>query len=514
METNRWPSRLAGTSVLARVRLVTCVFGVLDVLPSLGSLDHGRPASRVLAAALALLAITGMIVSTLPRRRAALADPLLLAPLAVLAGSTLVDPRPTTGLCIGICTAQSLYGSTRSAVLRAAMFLPVVPLAALLNPHSPVAWYDPSVLSLVPLTALFTGLMRALKSSLEAQQENGAREALLASTGRRLLGCTDVAEVRAIMKDAAGSLCELTPGLVVLSVERHGSDWRVLRAYGTEAYGVGSGVGDGLVGAAVPEGDARATDALRDLVPGTSSWLSTAHHVTTAGAEEARALIGLHKPIPQAVYDSVISFGAQLEMAEKTCRAHAEMTHRAHHDELTAMPNRAVFLARLTQAVQTSHAGGGCAVMVIDLDDFKLVNDTLGHGAGDSLLVEIARRMAEVVSEHGIAARFGGDEFAVLLPEPTSPDLALDLAHQLRARLLEPVELPEGTVSVGCSIGLAHSRPGSTPEDLTRNADIAMYAAKAGGKNRVEDFSEDRHGGIAKDRRSQERGRGLVGQQV
>lgn len=514
MTTNRRLTGLSAMPVLTRVRLLTCIVGVFADLSLLGGLDHDQPRLRLLAGTLAILAIDGMIVSTFLRRRALTPDPLLLAPLAVLAGSVLQDPRATTGLCIGIVTSQSLYGSTRTACVRLATIVPVLPLSVALDPHSPVSWHDPSVLSLAPVVMLFTVLMRVLKSSLETQAENSAREALVADTSRRLLGCTGVTEVRAIMTEADAKLCELTPGMVLLSVERRGGAWRVLGAYGTAAYGVDESV----LGACVPAGDApadeRAVEALRALVPGTRSWRSVAHHVVSEDAEEARVLIGMHRPIPPAVQDAVVSVAAQLSMAETTCRAHAELTRKAHHDELTEMPNRVVFFGRLSRAVEAAAAGEGCAVLIIDLDDFKMVNDTLGHGAGDELLVEIARRMTEVVDVHGTAARFGGDEFAVLLPGLRQPELAMDLAHQLRARLLEPVELAEGTVSVGCSIGVAYSHPGCSDQDLTRHADIAMYAAKAGGKNRVESFTEDRHGGIAHDRRMQDRAAGRVRERV
>ena len=310
------------------------------------------------------------------------------------------------------------------------------------------------------------------------------------------------------MAEAAAELIAQTPGLVLAVTTCHGSGVTVLRGYGL--------AGD-VAGTFLPIGAAAPLDkaALDAALGARRDWRSIELDQDPTGRHDGDLLlVGLDRRIPDALLDSVRTLSAQTTMAESACHAHAELSHQAHHDELTAMPNRAVFFSRLSRTVEAIQGGGRCAVMIIDLDDFKLVNDTLGHGAGDGLLVEIGRRMLEVIGEHGGAARLGGDEFAVLLPDLAHPELALDLAGQLRTRLLEAVELPAGSVTVGCSIGVAYGRPGCEAGDLMRQADIAMYAAKAGGKNRVEDFSEDRHGGIAHDRRMQDRVAGRVPERV
>ncbi|MFI7589838.1 diguanylate cyclase domain-containing protein [Spongisporangium articulatum] len=494
--------RLSAMPVLNRIRLITVVFGVLATVALTGQLDTSRPGPEVGVALAAMATIALTMVLTYARGQVLVVDPLLPL-LVVVFGAAVQDPRATTGVCVGIVVAQSFYGSTRRAAVRAGLLVPVLPLAVRFNPNADFGALDPSVLSLIPIFMIFTLLIRVLKGSLESQVETSAREALLAATSRRLLGCTDLDEVRSIVTRAGGELVTRTPGLVVLTVVRHGVRARVLRAYG---------VAEDLVGLSVPiEAAARgAGESLDGLVGGRRHWrvieldhdvLGAVHGDTCEDGD--LLLLGLDRRIPESVIDAFSSLSAQMSMAETACRAHAELEHRAHHDELTAMPNRAVVFHRLAVSLEEAAARGvTAAVMVIDLDDFKTVNDTYGHGGGDALLVEIARRMVEVVGKDGMAARFGGDEFAVLMPS-TDRSAATRLAHALRARLLEPVAMGNAAVTVGCSIGLALSDGERTATDLVRCADIAMYAAKAGGKNRVEDFSEERHGAIAEQRIAQ-----------
>jgi diguanylate cyclase (GGDEF)-like protein len=137
-------------------------------------------------------------------------------------------------------------------------------------------------------------------------------------------------------------------------------------------------------------------------------------------------------------------------------------------------------------------------VLHLDLDDFKVVNDTFGHTAGDELLVEVARRLRAVAGRAGTAARIGGDEFVVVLPDAADPALARRVAERLIAVLDEPVRLRETTVPVRASVGIAHAAPGLSAGDVVRCADIAMYTAKGEGKHRVEHFDPAQHGRIAR----------------
>ncbi|MET9884463.1 EAL domain-containing protein [Streptomyces sp. NPDC006430] len=174
-------------------------------------------------------------------------------------------------------------------------------------------------------------------------------------------------------------------------------------------------------------------------------------------------------------------------------RLQAQLQHSAEHDPLTDLPNRALFTRRVRQALTGRRAGDhSTAVLFIDLDGFKAVNDTIGHQAGDELLIEAARRLQDSVRAGDTAARLGGDEFAALITGDGSRDHSArayqvhEIADRLRTTLSQPYRIAGSEVRVAASIGVAFADPGITPSDLMRNADLAMYRAKAGGKDRVE----------------------------
>ncbi|MFD3512114.1 putative bifunctional diguanylate cyclase/phosphodiesterase [Streptomyces sp. NPDC058657] len=174
-------------------------------------------------------------------------------------------------------------------------------------------------------------------------------------------------------------------------------------------------------------------------------------------------------------------------------RLQAQLQHNAEHDPLTDLPNRALFTKRVRQALAGRRATDpGTAVLFIDLDGFKAVNDRLGHQAGDELLIQAARRLHDSVRAGDTAARLGGDEFAALILGDGTRDQAAreyqvhEIADRLRLTLSQPYRVDGNDVRVAASIGVAFAEPGISPTDLMRNADLAMYRAKAAGKDRVE----------------------------
>ncbi|MFE3429127.1 putative bifunctional diguanylate cyclase/phosphodiesterase [Streptomyces sp. NPDC059171] len=174
-------------------------------------------------------------------------------------------------------------------------------------------------------------------------------------------------------------------------------------------------------------------------------------------------------------------------------RLQAQLQHNAEHDPLTDLPNRALFTARVRQALSGRRSGDpGTAVLFIDLDGFKQVNDTIGHQAGDELLIQAGRRLQESVRAGDTAARLGGDEFAALIMGDGTRDQGAreyqvhEIADRLRLTLSQPYRIGASEVRVAASIGVAFAEPAISPTDLMRNADLAMYRAKAGGKDRVE----------------------------
>jgi diguanylate cyclase (GGDEF)-like protein len=178
-----------------------------------------------------------------------------------------------------------------------------------------------------------------------------------------------------------------------------------------------------------------------------------------------------------AVALTALVVGRQLTAFRENGRLLRRLDHGATHDSLTQLPNRSLFTSRLTGILDDSRP---VSVALIDLDDFKTVNDTLGHGAGDVLLVAVARQLTAAVRLTDTVARLGGDEFVVIL-DGASPADAEAAAERMIAALTEPVAADGHDLLVRASIGLACGRPGDAPEDLLRRADIAMYAAKNAG---------------------------------
>jgi len=167
----------------------------------------------------------------------------------------------------------------------------------------------------------------------------------------------------------------------------------------------------------------------------------------------------------------------------------AELRHAALHDALTGLPNRALLVDRITMAGarQAREQTGGLAVMFLDLDHFKLVNDSRGHEVGDRLLVEVAARLENAVRDSDTVARLGGDEFAVIC-EDADPEAAVEVAARVQQVLSEPVLLGRESFYVSASLGIAHSPPYAVT-DLLRFADAAMYDAKLAGRSQVSTFS-------------------------
>jgi diguanylate cyclase (GGDEF)-like protein len=179
---------------------------------------------------------------------------------------------------------------------------------------------------------------------------------------------------------------------------------------------------------------------------------------------------------------------------DQLSRLKEQLRFDAYHDTLTGLANRALLNSEIGDAVAEAALGGSpCAVMLLDLDDFKTVNDSLGHAAGDLLLVEVAARICACLRENDVAARLGGDEFAVLLRDTTGMDGAVDVAGRVLAALEQPVTLQGREAMVHASIGIAELSGDTDVSEVLRNADAAMYRAKEAGKNRYRLFEESMH---------------------
>jgi diguanylate cyclase (GGDEF)-like protein/PAS domain S-box-containing protein len=212
------------------------------------------------------------------------------------------------------------------------------------------------------------------------------------------------------------------------------------------------------------------------------------------GVAHAETWVSLHC----APFDDPAGAGLiyQLHDISSRRRAEGELHHIAYHDSLTDLANRNCFQERLRVAVERSRVERRFrfAVMYLDLDRFKLVNDSLGHPAGDQLLKEVARRLSGCVRPRDLVARLGGDEFALLLEQPATEADVLALGERVLKALQQPVLVNGTELRPMASIGLTFSDLGyREPDELLRDADLAMYKAKADGKARMALFDASLH---------------------
>jgi diguanylate cyclase (GGDEF)-like protein/PAS domain S-box-containing protein len=182
----------------------------------------------------------------------------------------------------------------------------------------------------------------------------------------------------------------------------------------------------------------------------------------------------IHTPRGKGILVSIV------DVTERK-RVESELKRTAFHDALTGLPNRTLFFDNLLRvnAAAKRHGHHPFGLLFLDLDRFKVINDSLGHGTGDKLLVEMAQRLVECTREEDTVARLGGDEFAILLEQIRGPEDAVRVAERVLERFADPLVLDDIEVSVGASIGIALSLTGEVqPENLLRDADMAMYQAK------------------------------------
>lgn len=189
-----------------------------------------------------------------------------------------------------------------------------------------------------------------------------------------------------------------------------------------------------------------------------------------------------------------------------------KLTYQALHDALTGLANRALLQNRVAAAVnRAGRRKTEVSLLFLDLDNFKTVNDSLGHPAGDELLRTVADRLRKCLRLTDTPARLGGDEFAILLEDVEHSAKDLVIAERVREEIQRPIDIDGKQVFVGASIGIARLRASETPDDLLRNADVAMYTAKRSGKNRVAFFEDEMHESLLKRVRLEEEMRDGIG---
>jgi diguanylate cyclase (GGDEF)-like protein/PAS domain S-box-containing protein len=207
------------------------------------------------------------------------------------------------------------------------------------------------------------------------------------------------------------------------------------------------------------------------LTDGSRRWLSTSKLPLR---DKAGTIIGL--------------VGIARDITERKS-AEDRIYHLAYHDALTGLPNRTQFEVELQKAVKTADDHAHAVLILIDLDRFKHVNDTLGHVAGDELIRQVARRLVALVGLRGTVARLGGDEFAVLLTQVTNPHLAEGMSNAILGELGRQFDLYGDAAFIGASLGISTGRTDTEADQMLREADIALYDAKAQGRGRWQVFA-------------------------
>jgi diguanylate cyclase (GGDEF)-like protein len=198
------------------------------------------------------------------------------------------------------------------------------------------------------------------------------------------------------------------------------------------------------------------------------------HQITEAPG--GRAIQIINQPLDVGGWVAVIE-----DVTERT-RSEQQIAHLAHYDPLTDLPNRVLFCEQLENALKTVRPGEQLAVMYIDIDEFKSVNDALGHSIGDELLKTVARRLRSCLSDADVAARLGGDEFAVIQTSVKSPSDTTRLAEKIHRSIRQTCECEGHLITTDASIGIALAEAGANLHQLLKNADLAMYAAKSAGR--------------------------------
>ena len=357
--------------------------------------------------------------------------------------------------------------------------------------------FGPSVLvAAVPIIALFLSTLhfyfRQAEINESAQKERiGATERAAAENAKHL------AELRESEDRFHSAFTHAAVGIVLVS-----TGGRILQANAALARLLGRYeadlVGTDLVAIVHPDDSEMLRAQVGNLLSGTEGtfatelrcrhsqgieiWVSLNVSFFSTGASAARCLI------------------VQMQDVTGRRRAESRLQHIAYHDGLTNLPNRGYFLEQLNRAISTvkRHPERRFAVLFLDFDRFKLINDSLGHSAGDALLMGVARRLQAYLRPTDVVARMGGDEFAILVEDMNAEREVVQLADRLQSVLAEPFLVGEVEMSTSASIGITTSTFGyDSPEQVMRDADLAMYRAKAQGKARYALFDSALHAEVA-----------------
>ncbi len=474
-------------SVLSRLRTIFLFYALftaaVGTAATLGA-PHGSRGLRV-GIAIALVALMAhWLVGWSRDRFPAGLEPLEWVVLA--APGLVVESVAENGGYFGALLFRSYYGTRRQFWCRLAL-VQIVPATRLVvgmveqRPITPTEYVAVVLFGLlVPPMAWF---LRGIG------EQNGrliARERAQLAGAERLSAATDR---RTVYEVATATATDLTGGdaRVLLALHDAAGPLRIVETGGrvTAPPDLVARVGGPHVDYLGPADHARLR-AASGLPPVPGGLLVVP--ITAAGRH--LGLLGVSGRVKPPT-TSLVAWGSRVAEALRRVDLNAELTFRAYHDPLTTLANRALLESRLEQALGERRTAGQVALLLLDLDGFKQVNDVHGHPAGDELLRAIAGRLQRCVRETDTVARLGGDEFAILLSGVDDPELVSTTADRVVAAVREPIEVEGRTVTVGVSVGVAVAEPGGTAgvRELIRAGDQAMYrrkATRAGGWERYE----------------------------
>jgi len=466
------PLHMDDMNVAARITLglVPARDGVLVAILAWISLAPGRrsDALRLLALAVGMLLAGDLAVSAARNLHTdvySFVDPLRAAAWSL------------TGLA-GMCVTRELRTDTR--IDQAAPDHParsVLIGAALLMGPAAVVVGDLSTVDGMVMIAACSALLAVgvMARFVNLVHQNQRAHAATAASERRFRLLADSAPV---------GIFELARGLRVTYTNTEGA--RLL--------------GDRIVGGSTEDilatVDDESREQFREALEAVARGESASTELRLADPDRDRWVTWQGVPVPTPEPRLPLAFASTLDITDLK-QAQAALARQATHDPLTGLPNRRLLLDSLIGALGAlgrGHRTGTVALMFIDLDHFKLVNDVLGHDAGDALLKTAASRLRNAVRSHDIVARFGGDEFVVLLQHVADRGELRDVARRILDALAAPIHVGGEPADVGASVGIAvASGPDDDPDALVRNADAAMYRAKEHGRGRYEFFRPDGH---------------------
>lgn len=396
---------------------------------------------------------------------------------------------------------RSLYGPTWRVVLRPILFSVALGAAVVVWPS--VLGHTESgealhVVASLPMLFLTVVVAQRLAVTLAERERRDRIADVYAKANADLIGLTDDAAIRQVAARNDEGLCAAVPGLRIAKVDLDAAadadDVVVIAMRGPWADRPGR-LPASLVGVA-PGGSAPAapgaptsgaqpsavhpvvdTRLLDDAAGQPCAWLVLSLPLVDRLGVRSWLVVGAPGGVPRPVIRALQNLANHMALAYAVAEAHSELTERATTDALTGLANRAAFTVALTHALR-SDTFGEVSVLFVDMNDFKEINDHLGHDAGDQVLREVGSRLSRASREGDVCARLGGDEFAVLLPgagEAAAQDAARRVSDAVAAPLRRADDVP---VPLSASVGWATVPTGSDPEELLRRADAAMYAAK------------------------------------